>query len=205
MDPRSGAGPSQPRGTCHRLRVQEQRSPVFGLAVAFTGFAVLLGTAVVASRAEGRATATSSAAETPDAAPEVPSLLVVRNGKPLQLAGAREKPALLHLWATWCGPCRDELPLVLDYGRSGAVDVIALSVDDEWASVQQYFGAAIPPEVAWDQRIVVERALNVESLPTTFLIDSAGRVRGSWVGAKDWRSPSLRASIEQLSRRADRD
>ncbi len=97
----------------------------------------------------------------------------------------------------WCGPCRAELPLILDYGRTGAVDLIALSVDDEFSAVQQYFGDAMPAELAWDAKIVVEPALGVRSLPTTFLIDTDGRVVRQLIGAQDWSDPTLRRSIQQ--------
>ena len=127
-------------------------------------------------------------------------MIVVRDGKPLPLAGPRARPTLLHLWATWCGPCREELPAILEYGRAGTVDVIALSVDDEWPAVQAYFGATIPPEVAWDPKVVVEPTMGVRSLPTTFVIDRNGRVRRTMVGAQDWQLPELRAGIDALAR-----
>lgn len=172
--------------------MEEQRTPVFAI-VAFVGAVlVLLGGAVVASRPSKSATTPMPAA---DDYPPLPSLAVVQRGQPLQLAGRRPKPALLHLWATWCGPCRAELPLILDYGRSGAVDVIALSVDDEFASVQQYFNNDIPSEVAWDQKIVVEPAMRVNSLPTTFLIDTEGRVRERYTGMRDWSDAAFRTEV----------
>jgi thiol-disulfide isomerase/thioredoxin len=173
----------------------------------------MLGGAVVASRLGAgpdpavaavstvpAATAPGTGAIAPDAFPALPSLVVVRNGRPLQLAGPRAKPTLLHLWATWCGPCRDELPALLAYGNSGDVDVVALSVDDEWDAVQRYFGGTMPAVVAWDRDIVVEPAMGVRSLPTTFLIDTAGRVRRSWVGAQPWADPAFRRAVALAGR-----
>jgi len=174
----------------------------------------MLGAAVVATRATGSAPAAAipgpgpgpvpvpvaasaspprgTGAIAPEAFQLLPSLVVVRDGKPLELAGPRTKPTLLHLWATWCGPCRDELPAILAFGNGGDVEVVALSVDDEWPAVERYFGGKIPAVVAWDPKIVVEPALGVRSLPTTFLVDTAGRVRGNWVGAQNWADPALR-------------
>jgi thiol-disulfide isomerase/thioredoxin len=168
----------------------------------------MLGGAVVATRVTGNAPAAAipvpvpgpvpvpvAASASDDAFQPLPSLVVVRNGKPLELAGPRTKPTLLHLWATWCGPCRDELPAILAFGNGGDVEVVALSVDDEWPAVERYFGGKIPAVVAWDPKIVVEPALGVRSLPTTFLVDTAGRVRGNWVGAQNWADPDLRRLV----------
>lgn len=175
-------------------------SPTRTLAVFGISTAVMLGVAVVASRSTTTAVATTTTTTSATTtAPLLPDMVVMRDGKPLQLAGPRARPTLLHLWATWCGPCREELPAILEYGRLGKVDVIALSVDDEWPSVQAYFGATIPPEVAWDPKIVVEPTMGVRSLPTTFVVDTDGRLRRTLVGAQDWRSPELRAGIDALA------
>ena len=99
---------------------------------------------------------------------------------------ARAKPMLLHLWASWCGPCREELPDLLAYGRRGDVDVVAVSVDDDWQSVVRFFRNKIPPEVAWDPKVTLEPTLGVESLPTTFLVDASGMVRERFDGMQDW-------------------
>jgi len=179
--------------------VAEPHSSRLAVVVFVVGVTVMLGAAVLLSRADRRAAETSKTASA-DEYPPLPSLVVFRNGQPLQLAGARPKPALLHLWATWCGPCRDELPVILDYGRSGEVEVIALSVDDEWPAVMKYFAGTIPPEVAWDSKIVVEPAMGVRSLPTTILLDTAGHVRRTFVGAQDWANPAVRRSIELAAR-----
>lgn len=124
-------------------------------------------------------------------APLLPDLDVVKDGKVLKLAGKRPRPLLLHLWATWCGPCRAELPSILAFGQKGLAEVLAVSVDDEWPSVTSYFQGKIPPEVAWDQKIALERALGVQNIPTTFLVDTDGRVLQRWTGAQEWDDPVM--------------
>lgn len=126
----------------------------------------------------------------------LPPLTVVHEGKPLSLEGARERPVLLHLWATWCGPCRAELPAILEYGAKQPVDVIAVSVDDHFESIQRYFSGRIPTEVVWDKDIQLEPKLGVRSLPTTFLVDTQGRARLRWNGAQDWRAPEMKQLID---------
>lgn len=175
------------------------------LAVFVGGFVVFLGVALAAtqlsapSKQAARAQA-SSASSNEEPAEPLPALTVFRKGQPLALSVKRQKPALLHLWATWCGPCVQELPAILAYGREGGVDVIALSVDDEYKSVAAFFGGAekIPPEVAWDKNIVVEKAMGVNSLPTTFVLDTDSNVRGTLTGAQDWSDPGLRGAVVRV-------
>src|ERR1700720_1238294 len=73
----------------------------------------------------------------PDAAPEFK--LDGLDGKVLTLAGARGKVVLLNFWATWCGPCRAEIPdlIALQQKYKDQLQIIGLTVDDEDASVIQ--------------------------------------------------------------------
>ncbi len=138
----------------------------------------------------------------PDAPVPIPDLVVTKRGAPYRIAGPRPRPALLHLWATWCGPCREELPVLLAYGRANGVDVVAVSVDDRYESVTKYFaGTQMPDEIVWDERIVLEGALGVASLPTTFLVDRAGNARLRFNGMQDWASAEMGKHVaDELAR-----
>lgn len=132
-------------------------------------------------------------------APLLPPLFVVKDATdptPIALAGPRKKPMLLHLWASWCGPCVAELPSLLALGRRGAFDVVAVSVDDRWPDVVRFFEGRIPAEVVWDPKVTLEPTLGVRSLPTTFLVDTAGRVRTRLNGAQDW--PALEQKLSAV-------
>ncbi len=136
-----------------------------------------------------------------DPGTKLPPFAVLQRSQPLPLGGARKKPMLLHLWASWCGPCVKELPELLAFGRKGLVDVVAVSVDDHWPLVVKYFSGKIPNEVAWDPKIVLEPGLGVRSLPTTFLVDTNGMLRLRWNGLQDWKTPAMAKSIlEELAR-----
>jgi len=102
---------------------------------------------------------------------------------------------LLHLWASWCGPCRQELPLLLNYGRTGPAEVMAVSVDDYFEPVVKYFNGKVPPEVAWDKKILLEKTLGVDGIPATFLVDTQGRVIDRFDGAHDWNASDMRQAI----------
>jgi thioredoxin-like negative regulator of GroEL len=132
--------------------------------------------------------------------PALPPLFVQKsdtNTASIALAGPRAKPMLLHLWASWCGPCVQELPSILELGRKGTYDVMAVSVDDRWPDVVRFFGGTdkIPSEIAWDPKVTLEPTLGVGSLPTTFLVDTQGRVVSRFNGAHDWSDPQLVAAL----------
>jgi thiol-disulfide isomerase/thioredoxin len=123
----------------------------------------------------------------PDAAPEfkVDGL----DGRPLSLAGERGKVVLLNFWATWCGPCRAEIPdlIALQQKYKDQLQIIALTVDEEDAAavkqvVQEaginYPVAMSPPEVRMQYG-------GIAALPTSFILDTQGRVVQKHEGLRD--------------------
>ena len=128
--------------------------------------------------------------------PPLPALFVFKDGKSVALAGPRQRPMLLHLWASWCGPCRAELPALLAYGAKGPADVLAVSVDDDFAGVTRFFAGKVPREVLWDKNITLEHALGVDSIPATFLVSTRGDVIDRWDGAHDWSSDVMQRTVD---------
>lgn len=125
-----------------------------------------------------------------------PDLVLRRDGREERLSARRGRPVLLHFWATWCAPCRVELPEILALGREGAVDVLAASVDENDEVLAHSFDGAVPREVARVDRAAARTAYGVETLPVTVLVDADGLVRGRFVGAQRWSSPETRAVVE---------
>jgi thiol-disulfide isomerase/thioredoxin len=114
----------------------------------------------------------------PDPAPEFK--LTTLDGQPLSLASSRGKVILLNFWATWCGPCRAEIPdlVQLQTTYKDNLQVIGLVVDaDDEADVKKFaaqFSINYPLAIASDD-IRIQYG-GIGALPTSFLVDQQGRV-----------------------------
>lgn len=129
-----------------------------------------------------------------------PDITLVRpDGSRQQLATLRGKTVLVHFWATWCPPCREELPRLLalgrDLARGGQFEVIAVSLDRNWETVAEFCGGRIPSEVFRDDGEST-KAYGVSELPDTYLIDPYGSLRVRFAGARDWSHESARELFE---------
>jgi len=127
-------------------------------------------------------------------------------GKAMTLADFRGRVVLLNIWATWCAPCRQEMPTLDRLQASlGSRDftVVALSVDRKGlAAVTGYFASigakALAPYVDASGRAAT--ALDLPGVPTTFLIDRQGREVARVVGAADWTQPAAADLIRKTLR-----
>jgi thiol-disulfide isomerase/thioredoxin len=114
----------------------------------------------------------------PDPAPEFK--LAGFEGKPLSLADFRGKIVLLNFWATWCGPCRAEIPDLVELQKkyNGQLQIIGLVVDDDDQDAIKKFvaesGINYPVAVAPDE--IRMQYGGIAALPTSFVIDAEGRV-----------------------------
>ena len=109
---------------------------------------------------------------------------------------------LLNFWATWCPPCRKEMPSMAALHRKYAergLKVVAVSVDrdvnDLSAFVREY---KLPFQVLHDAESNVSHSYGVFRYPETFLIDRQGQVRYHLVGAVEWMSESITKGVEGL-------
>lgn len=96
------------------------------------------------------------------------------NGTELSLAAKRGTPALVHFWATWCEPCREELPALrrLSERAGNNLNIIALSVAEPDMRVRRFLETVpLPFPVLLDRERSVAKSWNVTTLPTTFLLD----------------------------------
>jgi len=122
------------------------------------------------------------------------------DGKRIALKDFRGKVVLLDFWATWCAPCRQEMPNVVglykDFHGKG-FEIIGISLDQDRGKLEEYLKAngITWPQIfdgkGWDKSI--GRMYGVMSIPTTYLLDREGRIR-----YKNVRGESLRKAVKEL-------
>ena len=133
-------------------------------------------------------------------------------GETMSLADFRGSVVLLNLWATWCAPCRREMP-TLDrlQAELGGPDfeVVALSIDRKGLPAVQEFYDELGLEtlaIYFDETGEAQRALGVLGLPTTLLLDRAGKDVGRLLGPAEWDSPEMMAFLrDYVNRTASED
>lgn len=136
---------------------------------------------------------------------EVPALAFTdADGNPVSLADFRGKVVLLNVWATWCPPCVKEMPsldrLQAALGGDG-FQVVALSLDRGGkAQVEPFYMEKDLDHLAiyLDPKMTAMKALKLQGLPTTLLIDADGREIGRLPGEAEWDSPAAQAFIRHF-------
>lgn len=95
------------------------------------------------------------------------------------------RPVLLSLWATWCEPCRRELPVIDAYAREqDDVRVLTINVGDEPTAIRAFLADVAPDlPVLVDRDGLVSQSLDVTNLPALLLLDVDGSVRNTHIGA----------------------
>lgn len=145
-----------------------------------------------------RAPSTSGAAAEaiPDALPDVE--LRQYDGSPLRTGDLHGQVTLLHFWATWCVPCRRELPTLLALAKAEPrLQLVAIAVDEAPSTVEHFFGGEVPKQIYFDPEGTLVPTYQVHSLPDSFLIGADGAtVR--YRGARDWSSASMHGIVARM-------
>ena len=137
----------------------------------------------------------SSPPETPTTQPTEPSVtleydftVVDGNGKSVKLSDYVGKPVVLNFWASWCGPCKSEMPefqqVFAQMGEQVQFLMVNATVSDTMADAKSFisqYGYTFP--VVFDTRGEALYTYGVDAFPTTFFLDKTGTVAGYVVGA----------------------
>jgi thiol-disulfide isomerase/thioredoxin len=125
-------------------------------------------------------------------------------GRPAKLSDFRGKVVVLNLWATWCAPCREEMPSLGRLQQAFAkepVVVLALSVDRAGPARVESFLREVGVDnlaVYRDPQATATRSLKIPGLPATILVDRQGREAGRVLGIAQWDGPEAQRSVAAL-------
>ncbi|HWC05598.1 MAG TPA: TlpA disulfide reductase family protein [Methylomirabilota bacterium] len=129
------------------------------------------------------------------------------DGGSLALTDLKGKVVLLNFWATWCEPCREEMPALERLSRTyreGGLAVLAVSVDREGAPVVRTFlkRHGLTFRIGLDPEQTLARLYRVWALPSTIILGRQGVPLFSVQGAREWDSPAGHALFHELLKRA---
>lgn len=128
--------------------------------------------------------------------------------KEFKLSSVKGYPAIVHFWATWCGPCLQELPELIQLAeklRPSGFNIIAVAVDDSWATVESFF-ARYPHLKAMTNSMVmvldpnaqVANSYGSSRFPETFLINDQMVMDNKFIGAQPWNDPRMEPYLRSL-------
>lgn len=169
-----------------------KRSLVRGVVLCFAATVLVVATWTIAAAQESSRHLTVNERPKPLAAIQFEDA----NGQSRSLTDFRGKVVLLNIWATWCVPCRKEMP-TLDrlQTKLGGTDfeVVALSIDRRMDAVRKFFAEIGIRKLAMylDSSAKTTRDLGAVGLPTTLLIDREGREIGRLIGPAEWDAPEI--------------
>jgi thiol-disulfide isomerase/thioredoxin len=176
------------------------RNPIAGVAFATLCLLGMAGTAAVAADLPPLSHSLTKLAPRPAPALKLKDL----DGAAHDLAQLRGRVVLINFWATWCPPCRREMPSMerLSQALKGeAFSVLAVDVGEDADTIDTFTGqldTELSFPILLDTRSRTMQAWKVAGLPTTFLVDKRGRIVASAIGGREFDHPEIIQAIRKL-------
>ena len=128
------------------------------------------------------------------------------SGAEMQLSSLKGQVVLVNFWATWCPPCKEEIPSMIKLNQSMAgkpFKMLAISIDEGGKeAVTAYFkksGLSLPAYLDTDSK--VSQMYGTTGVPETFIVDKTGKIQKKIVGGMDWSSPDVIAFMDELTKK----
>jgi len=126
------------------------------------------------------------------------------DGGTFQLREHRGKVVFINFWATWCPPCREEMPAMerlFQRSQKGDLVMLAVSVDADPRAVAQFLNEQhFTFTVGLDPKMELANTYGVRALPASFIVDRQGRLAALALGPRAWDSPAAQVLVDGLSR-----
>jgi thiol-disulfide isomerase/thioredoxin len=134
--------------------------------------------------------------------------LTTQDGRKLSLKDLRGKVVFLNFWASWCPPCREEMPSMENLARKYKdrdLVMVAISQDTDQEQMNGFLGRFMPDgkytmHIPLDPDGDVARAYGTQLLPETYIIDREGQIVARFVNKYDWNRDEVDRFIERLLR-----
>ncbi|MDR0496523.1 MAG: TlpA family protein disulfide reductase [Treponema sp.] len=124
------------------------------------------------------------------------------DGEARSLSALKGKVVFLNFWATWCGPCRAEMPsmeVLYNRFKDRGLEMLAVNCRENWSEVVVFMGEyqlTFPALLDMDGK--VSTSYGIQAIPTTFIIDRDGKIIVRLVGSIDWDTAKIHAAMERL-------
>jgi thiol-disulfide isomerase/thioredoxin len=128
--------------------------------------------------------------------------LPLPDGTKITLSQLKGKVVFLNFWATWCGPCRSEMPsmeAVYQKLKGKGFEVLAVNLGESRDKVTGFMNEnkLTFPSVL-DERQITGSQYNIRAIPTTYIIDRRGLIIARLVGSTDWNTPKILLALEAV-------
>ena len=129
-----------------------------------------------------------------------PQFVVSDGTQTVDLSKLRGRVVLLNLWATWCAPCIEELPSLLELKKKmPEIEIVAVSIDQDPDVYRKFLvDHHVNLMTVRDEEMKVNALYGTAQIPETYVIDRQGVMRRKFVSAQTWTSPEIMSYLQKM-------